>query len=180
MSRKALVAYATRLGSTIEVAEAVGAVLCQADTFVDVRLAEDVTGLDEYAAVVMGGAIRDGKWLPEASHFLKRHYKALAIRPLALFVVCMTMAVDTPGNRQTVRGYIEPVLKELPDLKPVDIGLFAGEIDTARLGFFARRAARKLETPEGDFRDWDMIRNWAARISVLLLAAQPENRANGR
>ncbi|MCC7209661.1 MAG: flavodoxin domain-containing protein [Anaerolineae bacterium] len=173
MSRKALVAYATRLGSTIEVAETVGAVLCQADVFVDVRLAQDVTGLDEYVAVVLGSAIRDGKWLPEAVHFLKRHQKALAVRPLALFVVSMTMAQDTPENRETVLGYLEPVLGDLPDLKPVDIGLFAGEIDAARLGYFARRAVHKLGAPPGDFRDWDTIRNWAARISPLLLSATP-------
>lgn len=173
MSRKALVAYATRLGSTIEVAETVGAVLCQADVYVDVRLAQDVTGLDEYVAVVLGSAVRDGKWLPEAVHFLRHHHKALAIRPLALFVVSMTMVEDSPESRKTVLGYLQPALDELPDLKPVDIGLFAGEINAARLGFFARRAVQKLGAPPGDFRDWDTIRNWAARISPLLLSATP-------
>lgn len=179
MSRKALVAYATRLGSTIEVAEAIGAVLSKADAFVDVRLAQDVTGLDEYEAVVVGGAIRDGKWLPEAVHFLWRYQKALIARPLALFTVSITMVQDTPGNRKTVLGYLEPVLREMPELKPVDIGLFAGEMNMARLGFTARRAVRKLRAPEGDFRDWESIRHWAARISPLLLAVRPENKATG-
>lgn len=179
MSRKALIAYATRFGSTIEVAEAVGAILCKSDVYVDVRLAQDVTGLDEYEAVILGSSVRDGKWLPEATNFLKRHQKALAVRPLALFVVCIALAQDTPENRKMALSYLEPVLRDLPDLKPVDIGLFAGEINTARMGFFSRRAVRKLQSQAGDFRDWEMIRNWAARVSPLLLAAQPENRATG-
>lgn len=101
MSRKALIAYATRFGSTIEIAGAVGAVQCKADVCVDVRLSQDVTGLDEYEAAILGSSARDGKWLPEATNFLKLHQQALAVRRLALFVVCIALAQDTPENRKT-------------------------------------------------------------------------------
>ncbi len=51
---KILVAYASRAGSTGEVAEAIGQVLCEAGAAVDVRLAKGVTDLSPYRAVVEG------------------------------------------------------------------------------------------------------------------------------
>lgn len=92
MSNKILVAYATRNGSTAGVAEAIGKTLAENGTVVDVRSMTDVKDLTPYQAVVAGSAIRGGMWLPEAMQFMKTHQAALAQRPFAAFLVCMTMA----------------------------------------------------------------------------------------
>jgi menaquinone-dependent protoporphyrinogen oxidase len=73
MSKKILVAYASRRGSTSGVAEALGKTLSESSSEVDVYPIQDVQDLGAYQSVVLGSAIQDGKWLPEAIQFLKAH-----------------------------------------------------------------------------------------------------------
>ena len=77
MGNKILIAYASACGSTGEVAEAIGQELCSAGAAVDVRLAKRVSDLGPYRAVVVGSAIRMGRWLPEAVKFVETHREAL-------------------------------------------------------------------------------------------------------
>ena len=57
MSDKILVTYASRLGSTAGVAEAIGKTLKDNGAQVEVQRMEDVTDVTPYAAVVAGSAI---------------------------------------------------------------------------------------------------------------------------
>ena len=93
MSNKILVAYASAAGSTAGVAEAIGKTLVESGAQVEVRPMKDVNDLAPYQAVVAGSAIRDGKWLPEAIQFVQNHQAALARKPFAAFLVCMTLAM---------------------------------------------------------------------------------------
>jgi menaquinone-dependent protoporphyrinogen oxidase len=70
MNNRILIAYGTRCGSTGGVAEAIGQVLSIGGAAVDVRLVKDVNDLSPYQAVMVGSAIRMGKWLPEAVEFV--------------------------------------------------------------------------------------------------------------
>ena len=158
MSDKILVAYATKAGSTAEVAEAVGEELRRAGAEVDVRLAKDVKDLKHYSAVILGSAIRMGKWVPEATKFVETNREALSQVPVAYFVVCLTMKEDTEENRSTVEAYLDPVCEVV---KPLGKGLFAGVIDNSKLSFSARMMTKAMKISEGDFRDWETIRAWA-------------------
>ena len=71
-----LLAYATRFGSTQEVAETVAASLREAGLKVDLRLMSQVESLDQYKAVVLGAAIYNAKWHAEAHQFMARHQAA--------------------------------------------------------------------------------------------------------
>jgi menaquinone-dependent protoporphyrinogen IX oxidase len=53
---KILVAYTTKSGSTVEVAQTIGKVLQQAGDVVEVRRITEVNGLGTYSAVVLVGA----------------------------------------------------------------------------------------------------------------------------
>jgi len=60
MSNKILVAYASRTGSTAEVAKAIGNTLAESGAQVDVLPMQDIKDLAPYQAVVAGCAIRGG------------------------------------------------------------------------------------------------------------------------
>jgi len=164
---KILVAYATKAGSTAEVAAEIGRVIeskggCQ----VDVRPVGKLNGVDGYDAVVIGSAIRAGKWLPEATKFVEKHRDALGRVPVALFTVCLTMKDDTEENRRTVAAYLDPVREVV---QPVEMGLFAGVMDYSKLPFILRLMMKAMKSPQGDFRDWEAITSWADNICPLLL-----------
>jgi menaquinone-dependent protoporphyrinogen oxidase len=148
------------------VADAVAEELRSKGAQVDVQRAGQVRDISPYAAVVVGTSIHGGKMPGEIPGFVKRHRAALAQRPLAYFVVCLTMAEDTPENRRTALAYLDPLNKIAPDLHAVDTGLFAGAVltegeDFRRLFPFFKFIVRSMAKEMPDHRDWDAIRAWA-------------------
>jgi menaquinone-dependent protoporphyrinogen oxidase len=169
MKNKVLIVYASRAGSTGEVAKAVGQTLSEAGASVDVRSVADENDLNNYEAVIVGSAIRMGRWLPEAVDFVKKHHDKLSRVPAAYFVVCSTMKDDTPENRKKTLAYLDPVRKAAPDIKPVDTGLFAGVIDFSKLSFIDKSMLKVRGASEGDFRNWAAIKQWATDVAPMLL-----------
>ena len=128
---------------TRTVAEAVGEELRAPGTEVEVRRAKEIRDLGPYQAVVVGVSVHMGRLPGELPRFVKRHHQALSHMSVAYFVVCLTMAEDTPENRQETLSYLKPLRKAAPEVEPVDIGLFAGAVldDTEefdRLFFLAK------------------------------------------
>jgi hypothetical protein len=70
MSNKILVAYASRMGSTAGVAEAIGKTLTEGSALVEVRPISAVHDLSPYRTVVAGNAIQAKQW---RSPRLERH-----------------------------------------------------------------------------------------------------------
>jgi len=168
MSERILVTYATRFGSTTEIAKAIAAILRREGLWVEVRALEDVEEIDPYRTVILGSAIRDGKWLPEALDFLQVHHAALSQMPVAYFTVCMTLREDTPENRRIVYGYHDSILRDHTDISPVSIGMFAGAVDTKKFSAMLRLMSLSSKIPQGDWRDWEEIENWARSLVPLL------------
>lgn len=169
MKPRMLIVYATRGGSTQEVAAEIGTIVAQTDTFsVDVFPIKAVQEIDGYAAVVIGSAIRMGHWLPEAKAFVSRHQAQLRQIPTAFFTVCMTLQEDTEENRETVHACLDPVRTMV---QPRAEGYFAGAMDYERISRPARWLAKAMHAPEGDFRRWDRIDQWAASLPAVMQAA---------
>jgi menaquinone-dependent protoporphyrinogen oxidase len=171
MNSNILVAYASKAASTAGVAEAIGAALMEAGARVDVRPAKTVTDLRAYDAVVAGSAIRGAQWLPEAMQFMETHRAALAGRPFAAFLVCITLAMPGAAKyRDGVATWLAPVRAYA---RPVSEGLFAGALDFGKLplvpdGLRMRLLSATTRTPEGDYRDWNAIRTWASGLVTRL------------
>lgn len=81
-----LVAFATRAGSTGEVAAAIAQTLVECGDTVGLRRARDVRepvwGWD---CVVLGAPIYSGRWHRLAHRFLERHRRELVDVPVAVF-----------------------------------------------------------------------------------------------
>jgi menaquinone-dependent protoporphyrinogen oxidase len=158
MANKILITYASRLGSTAGVADAIGKTLAEAGAEVDVRLIQDVTDLSSYGAVVAGSAIQNKQWLPEAMQFIRTHQATLAQKPFATFLVCMTLAMKNGENyRSHVKEFMQPVRSLV---KPVSEGLFAGVLDIKKMPSASDRFKFRLSVrfgvwSEGDHRDWN-------------------------
>lgn len=163
-----LVTYATRAGSTVQVAETIAQTLAAGGATVHVRSLQCVTDLQAFDAVVIGSAIRFGRWLPEAVEFVKTNQAALSRVPTAFFVVSGFLREDTPEMRQTVLAYLDPVRKIL---EPTAIGLFAGKIDYRKLSLFDLGIAALVKQPEGDWRNWDAMREWARELQATVTPA---------
>ena len=175
MNDKILVTYASRAGSTAGVAEAIGKTLAESGAQVDVLPMQEVKDLAPYRAVVAGSAIRGGKWLPEAMQFLKMHQAALARKPFAAFMVCITLAM--PGSekyRAGVADWMQPVralVKPVSGGTTVPEGLFAGMLDFSKLpmNFDTLKLRATVAAgvfPQGDHRDWNAIHAWASDLAA--------------
>jgi menaquinone-dependent protoporphyrinogen oxidase len=158
MNQTILIAYATRAGSTAEIAKEIGDVLIAKGIAVDVLPVREVRNLSPYRAVIVGSAVRVGKWQPEAVKFVARHQTRLAEIPTAFFTVCLTIKDKTDEACEKVQSFLAPVRAMH---RPALEGFFAGRIDLAKLGFIARMMAKATKSPEGDFRDHAAIKAWA-------------------
>lgn len=163
--KKVLVAYATKAGSTGEAALLIGRAIAAQGVTVDVKPVAGIETIADYEAFVLGTAIRAGQPVPEYLNFVKRHAAVLIKKPVAVFLLCLTLVKDTPENRATVAAYFADVRKRI---RPRREGCFPGKMDYARLNPLARRAARDLvKVPEGDFRNRAEMEQWAKEVFEL-------------
>jgi menaquinone-dependent protoporphyrinogen oxidase len=173
MNKKILVTYASRTGSTAGVAEAIGRTLSESGALVEVRPMREVKELSSYDAVVAGSAIQGQKWLPEAMQFVRTHQAELSRKPLAAFMVCITLSMSNAAQyRDGLKGWMGPV-RDL--VQPVSEGYFAGAMECSRLPISLNGLAMRLVVlsglwKQGDHRDWAAIRAWAQSLRPFLLA----------
>ena len=161
VQKRVLVTYASQYGSTGGVADAIGKELCSKDVAADVVLIKNASNVSSYQGVVIGSAIYRGKWLSEAVDFVQKNRDILRQVPVAYFLVCMSLSRPTEENRAKVLSYMDPILKAVPEIRPVGIGTFAGALDYSNLSLINKTILKSKGTPEGDFRDWNSIRAWA-------------------
>jgi menaquinone-dependent protoporphyrinogen oxidase len=172
MPEKILVTYATCTGSTVGVAEAIGKTLAEGGAHVDVLPIQEARDLSPYQAVVVGSAIHNKQWLPEAMQFIREHKSELASKRFAAFLVCMTLAMRNGEKyRPFVAEFLAPVRAQV---KPVGEGLFAGALNIRKVPSASDRFKFRLSVlfgvwSEGDHRDWNAIRIWAESLRPHLV-----------
>jgi menaquinone-dependent protoporphyrinogen oxidase len=155
-----LVAYATRNGSTQEVAGAITDVARERGAHVTLAPARTARAeVTSYDLVVLGAPLYSGRWHKDAGRFLRRHRRDLPGRPVAVFA--MGPRQDTGEAWRRSRGQLDRALAKRAWLTPVAVAVFGG-VDPP-----GRREHR-------DLRKWDTIRAWAADI---LTAADTETPA---
>jgi menaquinone-dependent protoporphyrinogen oxidase len=184
---KVLVAYASRHGATRGIAERIARTLGRNGLDVTLRSVEEAGAVDTYDAFVIGSAAYMGRWLNEATQFVRRNRVLLASRPVWLFSSgpVGTETVDAKG-RDVVEASVPKEFAELAEaIHPRERRVFFGAYDpdaepvglAERLGaVFMRMPAVREALPAGDFRDWPQIEAWAEDIAREL---QPAGAATG-
>ncbi|TLN07108.1 flavodoxin, partial [bacterium] len=87
MTTKILLAYATRYGSTQEVATAIAGSLRKQGITVDLLPAKQVKSLQGYQALVLGAPLFMFHWHADALSLLARQRMALERLPVAIFAL---------------------------------------------------------------------------------------------
>ncbi|GAT63619.1 flavodoxin domain-containing protein [Paludibacter jiangxiensis] len=167
MQKKVLVAYASKYGATEEIAERIGLILSQSGLLVDVLPVYDTASLEPYQAIVMGCAVYFGQWRRPAIKFLKNNKRELADKDVWLF----SSGPTGKGNPvEIMKGWKYPPTLQLvmSTIKPHDIALFHGQLSLDKMNVFERFIISKIKAPVGDFREWDVIEEWAKNIAQQL------------
>ena len=156
---KVLVSTASKHGSTADIGRSIVDVLTGEGIEARILAPEEVTSLDSYDAIILGSAVYAGRWMKPMRELVDRFEVELAGRPVWLF---SSGPIGDPPQ---------------PEEDPVDVAsimektaardhlLFAGKIDRKKLNFGERAIVSALKAPEGDFRDWDEIRDRALAIA---------------
>jgi menaquinone-dependent protoporphyrinogen oxidase len=168
MDKKILITYATKAGSTVEIAAVIGESLSKRGFNVDIKPVSENPALNGYQAVLMGSAIRMGSWLPEAVEFVRQNQTTLNQLPTSIFTVHMLNYRDDETSRAARQTYTAPVRELLPSADEV---FFRGKLDYQTLSFFDRMIAKAVANPNdppGDFRDWNLISDWSKSIFPTL------------
>jgi len=171
-----LIAYETWAGATHQAADIVADALRAGGNTVDVKRVGKVKDASPYDAIVVGTSVHAGRLPRAVPAFAKRNQQALAAKPVACFVVCLTMCEDTPENRATATAYLDKVREAAPGMQPVDIGLFAGALitegeDYQKLNPILRGMVGKMAENQPEHRelpDQDAIRAWAEGLPAKL------------
>lgn len=155
-----LITYATRAGSTTDVAEILGDAVRAAGHDVIVAATDAAPAPDAFDLVVVGSGINATAWYPDALAWLERHAAALAGRT-AMFNVCLNAA--DPTKRDEALGYNRPAASLVDPLAQAS---FPGRYVPERVNWWKRVFMRTMQAEPKDHIDPDAIRAWAADLEA--------------
>lgn len=168
--KRVLVAYDSKHGSTADIAEKIGDVLCENGFRVDMRPALKVEDISPYDAIVIGSPLYYATFLPGALKFLERHKNILAVKKVALFVTSTSVDKETGMVNKNHLSLIYSVLKKFPEIKIIEpIGLMPGKFYFKEIFPVEVINFKQADYDEvGDLLNYDFVRSWTEEIAILL------------
>jgi menaquinone-dependent protoporphyrinogen oxidase len=155
-----LVAYASKYGSTKQIAERIALELAQSGRPAEAAPVTAAIDLGKYDAFVIGSAVFYGKWMQDAVEFVRNNAGLIKGRPVWLF------SSGPLGGVMKDRGSAIPV--EVPELERIVLSrghrVFFGRLERHTLGRLDGFVANVMGI-QGDFRDWSDISGWAGEIA---------------
>ena len=157
-----LVAYASRHGATRGVAERIARRLEEGGLRVSLKQVDAVDDVATFDAAIIGSSVYFGAWSKNAAAFVHRNQHALSRIPVWLFSSGPLDAMQLPPPKE--------VAEFNASIKPRAHRVFAGSLDSSKLGVGEKLMTKALRAPEGDYRDWNAIDAWADDIAQEIRA----------
>jgi menaquinone-dependent protoporphyrinogen oxidase len=160
---RVLVTVGSTRGGTEGLGEMVAADLREEGFDVDMKMPRAVRRLDDYDAVVVGGALYAFRWHKDARRFVKRHTAELRSRPVYFFS-------SGPLDDSATSKVIPPVKGAAALMQRVGARghvTFGGRLAPDAKGFPASAMAKKNA---GDWRDPKQVKDWTGTVAAELRA----------
>lgn len=163
-----LIAVASKHGGTYGIATRLRTTLGDLGHEANVMTIDGSRCPDGYDAYVIGAAVYGGHWMKAGRQFVHDNLITLRAKPVWMFS-------SGPLGEDAADEADEAVDHAVS--QPEDVGVlagarehkvFAGRLFRKELGPIERIAAAAVHAPEGDFRDWAEIDEWAAHIDTEL------------
>ena len=173
---RVVVTYASAYGSTKGIAKEIGDRLTKAGLEAECRPIDEIEAIETYDAVVLGSAIHNRAWLPQAAAFVRTHTADLASRPVWLFSVSSVGDTSSFFGPRVAR-FMRRMRKEPKEIagfrqtiRPRDHRNFAGAIERTHWSLAGNLFLKAFRGDYGDHRDWRDIDAWADGIARQLRA----------
>lgn len=123
---RVLVTYVSPHGSTRGIAERIARRLREGGVSADCLPVHEIQSVADYDGFVVGSAIHDQAWLPEASQFVSTHAADLVHKPVWLYSVGMPGALARPLRKIAMREGPKVVTPFADMVRPEGTRLFSG------------------------------------------------------
>lgn len=160
-----LVCYASRYGSTREIADCISEELRAMGIQVDCIPAGRDADPEGYDGVVLGSPLYMGKWLAEARELVSRERIALGRVPVAVFSVGYSLR---DRSEQALRSADAALSDVRLYINPRESAFFPGKVRSHGVSLTDKAILTLAGVAEGDFRDMEMVRSWARTLPGIL------------
>jgi menaquinone-dependent protoporphyrinogen oxidase len=161
---RVLISTASKHGATADIGRAIADVITAEGMEARVAEPEEVASLDGFDAVVLGSAVYAGRWMKTMREFVDREGAELSKRPVWLF---SSGPIGEPPKPTEDPVDVTPIMEATGARQHF---IFSGKLDRKTLNFGEKAIVAAFKAPDGDFRDWDEIREWAIGIVEELKA----------
>ncbi|HEY4999294.1 MAG TPA: menaquinone-dependent protoporphyrinogen IX dehydrogenase [Usitatibacter sp.] len=178
-----LILYGTFDGQTARIAEHIGAALVRdhhhSVTVRAVEAPEAASEIDRCDAVIVGGAVRYGRFSKTLEAFVRAHGARIAALPNAFFSVCLSARKARDGHALAER-YVDGFSARTA-WQPRRTADFAGALAYSKYGFFRRLMMRIISLAAGggtdtsrdyEYTDWHAVDAFAAGFAWKLDVAR--------
>jgi menaquinone-dependent protoporphyrinogen oxidase len=169
-----LITYASLRGSTAELAERMSNILKSKGLAVDILPIDQVSvkSLQKYPTVIIGSAVINFEWLPDATSFLRKNSAQLS----KVSVWCFSCGCPNTVPKRFEKAWDaenEPALldaacrREVKNIK--EHKLFLGKFLRSHFNFWWNCFWGCCGGKYGDYRDWGEIEGWANKVGDEIL-----------
>lgn len=161
---RVLIITASKHGATADIGRAIADVMTREGLETTITEPDRVGDLEGTDAVVLGSAVYAGRWMKTMRQLVERDGEELATRPVWLF---SSGPIGDPPKPEEDPIDVAPITEATGALEH---RIFSGKLDRKVLNFGERAIVNAFKVPDGDFRDWDEVKEWALAIAQELKA----------